>query len=236
MNAYDPYFSRTLAELQRLILYTPRTRLTQDSQAETMTNNLVSLVGDLYPADTPFESLRFARDAGTLELILSQTSGSLTKTYPSTVNDLLALTEDDLRNMPLDDLIDSVKGLGPKTGRYFVSYSRPAQEMAVIDCHDLRLMLEEGLIGEHEQDVSSKKRYRTIEERYVQWARRLGLWPWALHEVTWRMGRGDLPFENGRALVRMLTEGGPELFSERFGIVEDPVWETNGIVTHSWAA
>ena len=97
----------------------------------------------------------------------------------------------DLRKCTLADL-EALPGIGPKTSRFFVGYSRPGQRVAILDVHILRFLAEQGVENVPRQTPQSAKRYAELEEEYLKIADRLEVDPTQLDDVLWKdRAKGD---------------------------------------------
>ena len=72
-----------------------------------------------------------------------------------------------LKNVSVKEL-ESVRGIGSKTARFFVLHSRPNQQVAVLDTHILKYMYEQGY--DVPRMTPPKHRYGIIEEQFLQLA------------------------------------------------------------------
>jgi thermostable 8-oxoguanine DNA glycosylase len=69
-----------------------------------------------------------------------------------------------LKNVTVDDL-ESIKGIGSKTARFFVLHSRPKVRHAVLDTHILKWM---GALGINVPKATPpKKKYKELEEKFL---------------------------------------------------------------------
>jgi endonuclease III len=72
----------------------------------------------------------------------------------------------DLRTCTIADL-EAIKGIGPKTSRFFMLHSRPDQEMVVLDVHLLRYCKQKFRM-KVPKSTPSGKRYLAIEAETVR--------------------------------------------------------------------
>jgi len=72
----------------------------------------------------------------------------------------------DLRSCTISDL-EAIKGIGPKTSRFFMLHSRPDQEMVVLDVHLLRYCRQKFRM-KVPKSTPSGKRYLAIEAEACQ--------------------------------------------------------------------
>lgn len=91
--------------------------------------------------------------------------------------------KDNLKKVSVQDL-ESVKGIGPKTARFFILHSRANVECAVLDTHILKWLAKATGIGMPKQ-TPSKKKYGTIEQLFLTEARIRGVSPADLDLQIW---------------------------------------------------
>jgi thermostable 8-oxoguanine DNA glycosylase len=94
----------------------------------------------------------------------------------------------DLRACSADDL-EAIHGIGPKTARFFITWTRPDARHAVLDVHILRWLRNRG----HDVPVStpsSRKKYAEIENIFLEIADSLGVLPRDLDAAIWAAGSG----------------------------------------------
>jgi hypothetical protein len=94
----------------------------------------------------------------------------------------------DLRTCAADDL-ETIHGVGPKTSRFFITWTRPNARHAVLDVHILRWLRQRG----HDVPAStpaSQKRYAEIEEMFLKIADEFGSTPRELDAAIWAAGSG----------------------------------------------
>lgn len=94
----------------------------------------------------------------------------------------------DLRTCSAEDL-EKIFGIGPKTSRFFITWTRPDARHAVLDVHILRWMKKRG----HDVPTAtppSKKKYAEIEETFLKIADDLGTTPRELDAAIWAAGSG----------------------------------------------
>jgi thermostable 8-oxoguanine DNA glycosylase len=72
----------------------------------------------------------------------------------------------DLRTCTVEDL-ESVYGIGPKTARAFLMWSRPDEEYAILDTHILKWLKSKGIENVPKSTPTGKK-YLTLEKTFLQ--------------------------------------------------------------------
>lgn len=100
----------------------------------------------------------------------------------------LATAKIDLKACSPQDL-ERFHGIGPKTSRFFIMWTRPDEQYAALDVHVLRWLREQG----HAVPAvtpSSKKKYAEIEAAFIREAKKRGMTARELDEKIWTAGAG----------------------------------------------
>lgn len=71
----------------------------------------------------------------------------------------------DLRTCSVSDL-EAIKGIGPKTSRFFIMSSRKGVQHAALDTHILRWMRDQGI--DAPKSTPTGKKYLTLEQTYLK--------------------------------------------------------------------
>lgn len=87
-----------------------------------------------------------------------------------------------LRSVSVAEL-ESIKGIGPKTARFFVLHTRKDQNHAVLDTHILRYLREHGL--KTPKTTPSGKKYLELEKNFLDIAKMLNVSPAKLDLEIW---------------------------------------------------
>lgn len=82
--------------------------------------------------------------------------------------------------------LEQVPGIGPKTSRFFVLWTRPDARCAALDVHVLRWL--RGLGYDVPKVTPSGKKYAKIEQLFLREADRMNLTPRELDERIWKAG------------------------------------------------
>jgi thermostable 8-oxoguanine DNA glycosylase len=80
--------------------------------------------------------------------------------------------------------LENIKGIGPKTARFFVMHSRPNQRVATLDTHILRWL--RGLGYNAPKQTPSGKKYLELERIFLDWADVFGQTAAELDLELWR--------------------------------------------------
>jgi thermostable 8-oxoguanine DNA glycosylase len=101
--------------------------------------------------------------------------------------------------LPLDPAIvpvtvlETVYGIGPKTARFFVLHSRPAQQLAVLDIHILRELRAQGYVDAPTTTPQHPRTYARWERVVLGLATAAGMSPAAFDLMVWnRRSRNGL--------------------------------------------
>jgi len=86
----------------------------------------------------------------------------LLQSLPQLVNSGL-----DLHTCTIEDL-EKIKGIGPKSSRFFILHSRPNQRIAALDTHILKF-IKENLDPKAPKQTPSGKRYLQLEKLFVEY-------------------------------------------------------------------
>jgi hypothetical protein len=135
--------------------------------------------------ESPFKLIRTWWDRHTLEshLRMAKTGnyGKLVKALPA-----LAWSDIDLRTCTPADL-EIVHGIGPKTSRFFILWTRPDARYAALDVHILRWLGKKGY-KVPKNTPQSTKAYAVLEKAFLDEAEKLGLSPAELDKQVWMAG------------------------------------------------
>lgn len=98
-----------------------------------------------------------------------------------------------LRRASARDL-EQIKGVGPKTSRFFILHSRPKARVAVLDTHILNYLGDRS--GEKiPRATPTGKRYAELEETFLTYADYYGVDPAAFDLAIWRASRESYPMD-----------------------------------------
>lgn len=150
--------------------------------------------------DRPFKYVRALLDNGLFETALRIARvGQYTKMCRAMEH--ILQTDLNPRTCALDEL-EAIPGVGPKTARFFLLYTRPGQRVAALDVHILRFLRR---IGEDApmSTPQNPETYKRLEAFFLDTADKLGMTPAELDDVLWR-GSSYKP----KAPVAQLAEPG----------------------------
>lgn len=162
-------YNRTRGELEEVLLFSIAVAgKTAESTARYL-EDFLSLNRKEF--ETPFETLGRLKRLGRLsEAIKNSSLGKhtiLSKSFSELVDRRL-----NLRTCKLSDLLE-IHGIGPKTARMFLLHTRKNQNYAVLDVHILAYLRDQG-VDAPKQTPTSKKRYETLEAKFLTLAKESG--------------------------------------------------------------
>jgi thermostable 8-oxoguanine DNA glycosylase len=82
--------------------------------------------------------------------------------------------------------LESIHGIGPKTARFFIIWTRPNEEYAALDVHILRWLKSKGY--NVPTSTPSGKKYKEIEQYFLKEAKLLNIPPAQLDAKIWMAG------------------------------------------------
>lgn len=135
---------------------------------------------------SPFKWIREVRNRGRLNGALKETrTGNYTKLEKA----LSALVDSnlDLERCTPEDL-EKIHGIGPKTARFFILWTRPGERYAALDVHVLRWMRAQG--HDAPKSTPNGKKYRELEIAFLAEADKRGLTAGELDSKIWAEGSG----------------------------------------------
>lgn len=91
--------------------------------------------------------------------------------------------KDNLKNVSVEDL-ESIKGIGSKTARFFILHSRPDAKVAVLDTHILKWLNEQGYNAP--KATPPKKKYSELEKIFLTEAWKREMTPADLDLTIWK--------------------------------------------------
>lgn len=97
----------------------------------------------------------------------------------------------------LSDL-EAVPGIGPKTARFFLLWTRPREShYAALDVHVLRWLRERGYDAPR-QTPANRKKYAELEAAFLTEAKKRNMTPAQLDAEIWEAGQRAYALHNGR--------------------------------------
>jgi endonuclease III len=171
-----------LESLQLKLIYT---LLVAGKSAEFANDKIARLFWSKPSHLLPFDQLCHWHEQGVLEVILRRVkTGNYDKLLRAFAQ--LITADLDLETCGPDEL-EAIHGIGPKTARFFIVWSRPAAPYAVLDVHVLRWLRQEG----YAVPVSTPQKrslYKELELVFLKEAKRRGMTPRELDLQIWEAG------------------------------------------------
>ncbi len=143
------------------------------------------LLENCLPEEMPFNMLRRLILTNQLELIIRKVGvGNYTK-FSIAVRELLNSNIDFETCKPED--LEKIKGIGPKTSRFFIMWIRPGETYAALDVHILRWLRNLGYDAP-KHTPTNKKKYSELEKAFIEEAKAHGRTPRQLDLEIWEDG------------------------------------------------
>lgn len=161
-------YNRTEAELEEFLMFAilvaGKTAKTQAKKLDAFLSFKTKL--GLPDDTTPFEFLEYIKKGFWLRNTMHLHKLGQYKRLESAFRGILEF-KGNLKNVSVQDL-ESVKGIGSKTARFFVLHSRPNVRHAVLDTHILKWM---GSLGVNVPKATPpKNKYGKLEEKFLELA------------------------------------------------------------------
>jgi thermostable 8-oxoguanine DNA glycosylase len=131
----------------------------------------------------PFAHIKHLASMGWLEIHMKQFKLGQYNRVGNAFKEILKF-KGKLNKVTIEEL-ESVKGIGSKTARFFVLHSRPDAQVACLDTHILKWMDEQGYKN-IPKATPPKKRYSEIEKLFLQEAIRHQMTPADLDLTIWK--------------------------------------------------
>lgn len=172
-----------IGELQTKIMYS----IIVAGKSAKFANAVVGqwLLKCVRPNELTFDAVRRHRKNGTLE---GRFRAIKAGNYTKLVGAMSALVDSniDLTTCAPQDL-EAIKGIGPKTSRFFIVWTRPEEKYAVLDVHILRWLKSLGYDVPNSTPQSAKK-YAQIEQWFLSEAAKAKKTPRELDYEIWIAG------------------------------------------------
>ena len=165
-------YNRTQAELEEFLLFAILVAgKTAKTQAEKL-NRFLKLKSKLgLPSDTtPFQYLQFLCNLQDMKTPMMVCKLGQYNRIEKAFRGIIQF-HGRLDSVTVEEL-ESVKGIGPKTARFFILHSRPDQQVACLDTHILKWMGSKGY--NVPKTTPSKKKYKQIESDFLHECHKVG--------------------------------------------------------------
>lgn len=181
----DTRFNRNDAELQAFLLLSicvaGKTAFVQERKLRDFLKPAIDIGRE------PFNWVRILDAADLLEKELRAIKmGQYRRILPA----FRGVAQCDPRTVTLDEL-EAVKGIGPKTSRFFLIHSRQGLNLAVLDTHILAWLREQGV--EAPLATPSGRAYKDLEQTFLDFAAQRGQTPADLDKEIWEARRRQEP-------------------------------------------
>jgi thermostable 8-oxoguanine DNA glycosylase len=180
-------FNRTASELEEFLLFTI---VVAGKSAYQQAEKLDDFLKGWRYSYTPFGAIRKMDMWGSLEFFLKQVKMGQYQRISSAfrgVADFFQYHSDNIRFHPLATvpvrILESVKGIGMKTSRFFVMHTRPTSEYACLDTHILQWLGNKG--HNVPKTTPSGQKYLELEKVFLDYANRMGMLPATLDLQIW---------------------------------------------------
>ena len=178
-------FNRTEAELEEFLMFAILVAgKTAKTQAKKLDQFLSTAKKFGLPSDTtPLQYLDYLARSNYLSSVMVNCKLGQYNRLETAFRGVLTF-KGDLKKITAQDL-ESVKGIGSKTARFFILHSRPDANVAVLDTHILKWMSEQGYKS-IPKATPPKKKYAEIENLFLQEAIRHQMTPADLDLRIWK--------------------------------------------------
>jgi thermostable 8-oxoguanine DNA glycosylase len=174
-------YNRTEAELEEFLMFAilvaGKTAKMQAQKLENFLNPMMSTMGL-----TPFGVLEQMIKTASLGTQMKFARLGQYKRIETAFRQILTF-KGDLKKISVQDL-ESVKGIGSKTARFFVLHSRKDARHAVLDVHILKWMRGQGYSAP--KQTPTKKKYAILESQFLTEAWKREMTPADLDLMIWK--------------------------------------------------
>jgi thermostable 8-oxoguanine DNA glycosylase len=174
-----------LTELEVRLIYSVIVAGKSAQFADAVMQRLQAELAD-YQTESLFQKLRWQMEKGLLLRLLERVrAGNYTK-LSLCIRGLLAANVDLATCTPED--LERIHGIGPKTSRFFIIWTRPSERYAALDVHVLRWLRAQG----HQCPTATPSRgtYAHWERIFLSEADKRGMTPRELDFEIWSKGSG----------------------------------------------
>ena len=176
--ASQPVYTN-IPELEIRLLYA---MAVAGKSAQMVDSAIRRLLGKLRAGETAFQCVRRLVKEKALDQALREARignyGKLTRGFAEAAESSL-----DLALCPPDQL-EKIHGIGPKTARFFIIWTRPQARYAALDTHVLKYLRYLGF-NAPEATPSDPKRYAALEKAFLAEADKRGMSPRELDAQIW---------------------------------------------------
>lgn len=171
------------AELERRLIYS----VIVAGKSAVFTNDVVGrLQKELsdYRTDSLFEALRWQVENNRIGALLRRVRAGNYRKLERCIRELV-VSNLNLATCTIEEL-ERIHGIGPKTSRFFILWTRPGAQYAALDVHILRWLRSKGYSAP--KSTPSGCKYRELEVIFLAEAEKLKITPRELDEQIWAEG------------------------------------------------
>lgn len=173
-------YNRTEAELEEFLMFAI---LVAGKTAKTQAEKLEAFLKPYTRVGTsPFEGLQHLIEIGSLVTYMKAHKLGQYNRLETAFRQILTF-KGDLKKVSVQDL-ESVKGIGSKTARFFILHSRKDARHAVLDVHILKWMREQGY--DAPKQTPTKKKYSMLEQIFLTEAWKHEMTPADFDLMIWK--------------------------------------------------
>lgn len=184
---------KTLPELEEFALFAV---MVAGKTADGTRKKLAQFLGQ-YHWDHPFQAVRWYIKEGRLGRELRRAKVGQYRRINAAFRGLVGL---DPQTCSVQDL-EAIKGIGPKTARFFILHTRPGTRVAALDTHILKFLKSCDVKDVPRSTPPSGPKYARLEREFLRIADLLGRDPKELDLEIWN-GSTKKPFPGGVVYAR----------------------------------
>lgn len=163
------------------------------SADQTRDKLLKLLTLPILPDRTPFEKLdslyRMCKLLWALQQVRSGQYTRICRAFQDIRDKSISTaTSADPRLWSLEEL-EGIRGIGPKTARWFYLLVHPTAKVAALDTHVLKFLRDQGESNVPKSTPPKGNVYKSLEARFLAWADKLGLPPRDMDFMVWTIYR-----------------------------------------------
>ena len=177
-------FNRTEEELEEFLIFAI---LVAGKGAEQQAKKLDAFLNYHYPTNRrfknkPFEYIEWLLDWNMLDIIMKEFKLGQYNRIGHAFTEIVKF-KGRLKKITLEEL-ESIKGIGSKTARFFLLHSRKDAQFAVLDTHILKWLREQGY--DAPKATPTKKKYAVLEKIFLTEAWKREMLPADLDLMIWK--------------------------------------------------
>jgi thermostable 8-oxoguanine DNA glycosylase len=180
-------FNRTEAELQEFLLFcivvAGKNSHVQAKKLDLFVTRIVKEKGHQNPFDNILARFSYNLENDIYQRLTAVAMGQYERITHAFIEVSKTFRHRSLSTVTVAEL-ESIKGIGSKTARFFVMHSRPNQRVATLDTHILKWLKSQGY--NVPKATPSKKKYLEIEQIYLNICDSMGKTPAELDLEIWK--------------------------------------------------